>query len=411
MSGDTYTASALLATDRTACVVLVKDTKGAGPYADKSDFIQKIYAESGVQDRVHLIDISAKNVRINDLWKDVQANFKLGKPIPRAGQSGASELDGIRLRLCQTAEPVNQWPRSITAVTGLLANQWSPATAETVARAWRRGTLPTDMKTALYEYMAGKFKGINFELRSHILVCWSRQSGKRGGAHIELDSSYAGIRQVAEHFSQSRATVLLAGDERGDHLERMSRDAGPHVIDVSNMWKSDTWADHFQDTGFLAQLAFFRYLDEEGSHKVIHFGMRSGMLEAMALMGMETFYLEPISSGSGDRMMAFQKNGITYERIQIRQVPTLTGQLTENNKLYTESRLNNFTDKEGKKLGIPQNNRNWALAAAKARNVSVPVKRGMSVVAIAEQLRARRGFSEDDLNKITTRLEQAMANA
>jgi len=139
--------------------------------------------------------------------------------------------------------------------------------------------------------------------------------------------------------------------------------------------------------------------------------MRSGMLEAMALMGMETFYLEPMDSGSGGRMVVIRNKGITYERIQIDQVPTLTGQLTENEKLYTGDKLNGFVKQVARNEGIPQARRDWALAAAKAKNVGMQVKPNASMATIAQQLKARRGFSEVDLKKIVTRLEQAMANA
>jgi hypothetical protein len=48
---------------------------------------------------------------------------------------------------------------------------------------------------------------------------------------------------------------------------------------------------------------------------------------------MKTFFLEPISlkDGSGKRMLAFQRNGITYNRIQIDTPPGLTGRIVDNN--------------------------------------------------------------------------------
>ena len=47
MSGDTYTAAALLKLDPLIRILLIKDTRGIGAHADKSGLIRKIYEETG----------------------------------------------------------------------------------------------------------------------------------------------------------------------------------------------------------------------------------------------------------------------------------------------------------------------------------------------------------------------------
>lgn len=340
MSGDTYAAAALLAADTTVRVILVKDTRATGQYADKSGLIQKIYGEGGVMGRVHLLDISSGDLRVNDLWKLYKDAYATRMPAPRRGPTTASKLYYDQM-------PVG-WPRSITAVTGLLASKWKAdpdGTSAAIATAWKVGRLPTEQKFALYGYMGRKFQKNNFDIKPNIVVLWSRQSGKRGGAHPELDSSYEGIRQLTRALLEcgKPVTVLLAGDERNDKLNAFANLPGmDNVISVSDMWEDPVWKEQFGDAKFLAQFAFYKYLAEE--YNVIHIGMRSGMLESMALLGMKTFYLEGAGSGSGSRMTGFSNAGITYSRIVIGSAPGITGRISEQRKLYTTDVLSERID-------------------------------------------------------------------
>ena len=311
MSGDTYSAAALLKLFPGTRIILIQDTKGSGAYADKSGTILKIYQETGVHAQVEVLNVSHRSqLRNTTIWDAVKDKYQTGAKVPpKALRLGDQDDEDTLLKkalhaLCWRYEPKGKWPRSITAVTGLLANKWREQpglTERTIAAAWKVGKLPAELKFALYEYMAGKFAKTGFEnIRKNILVLWSRQSGKKGGAHLELDSSYEGIRQLAHYFAveSPRATVLLAGDERNGKLAYLgTQDA--HVIDVSEMWKGPVWTRLFGEATFLGQFAFFKYLAND--YNVIHLGMRSGVLEAMALLGMETFYLEPVSleTGSG----------------------------------------------------------------------------------------------------------------
>jgi hypothetical protein len=346
MSGDTYTAAALLKLDPGVRILLVKDTKARGAYADKSGFILKIYQETGVIGQVNQIDISSTAIGIGEIWEAVKDKYSKSEAVPPVSpppKVPVTPLENKLRELCHSYEPRGQWPRSITSVTGLLASRWQrePArTEKTIAVAWKAG-LPTDLKIILYEYMYGKFKKINLDIRKNILVLWSRQSGKKGGAHLELDSSYEGIRQLAWYFAEEnpRATVLLAGDEKNGKLADLATKCA-QVVDVSEMWEDTVWKTHFGQAKFLAQFAFFKYLSSD--YKIIHLGMRSGVLEAMALLGMETFYLEPISlaTGSGKRMVAFQNNGITYKRVQINTPPGLTARIVDKKPfLYSQEKV------------------------------------------------------------------------
>jgi hypothetical protein len=339
MSGDTYAAAALLAADSSIKIILVTDRKATGQHADKSGTIKKIYTESEVINRVEVLDLSTSAVKIKDLWEGIKDAAKKGQRAPSVRASTNDDLDGKLGLLYYNYTPQGRWPLSITAVTGLLANQWETrrdTTTKAIAKAWKVGKLPPELKIALYGYMARKFAKTKLDIARNVVVLWSRQSGKRGGAHLELDSSYTGIRQLARDFINcgKPVTVLLAGDERSGKLDALaSRPDMIDVVNISDMWEDSVWKTHFGKATYLAQFAFFKYLAEESN--VVHVGMRSGMLEAMALLGMHSFYLEGAASGSGDRMTGFTNAGITYTRIVIPDAPGLTGRISEKNKFYT----------------------------------------------------------------------------
>ncbi len=324
MSGDTYAASAYLSVDPGARIVLVKDTKEP---QDKTDAVtMKFYRECGLEGRVVPIDISGTPVKVKDLWREIDGKFKANAAAPAkitfAGNPGT--LPQLLSYLYYTVAPGNSWPRAITAVTGLLANAFESkpdASAKAVADLWKIGKFSTDMKFALWEYAGTKFAKTGFNIRENIVAIWSRQSGKKGGAHIELDSSYQGIRQLVDYFAPAKATVVLAGDERNGKLAEIASGYG-QVVNVAEMWKDDFWKTNFAGVSVLAQMAFFKFLAE--GFEVIHVGMRSGMLETMALLGMKVFYMEPGPSPSGKRMLAFRRAGIPYTRVQIGAPPGLT---------------------------------------------------------------------------------------
>jgi hypothetical protein len=413
MSGDTYSASALLAADPEARIILVKDTQARGQYADKSETILKIYTEAGVRDRVAVEDIS-NVLDIVDFWKSISKSTESSK-LPDGNST--DPLAAFQRKLCNDYEPRGQWPRSITAVTGWLAKLWKrkrDTTQAAVARAWKVGKLPSDQKFALYEYMAQVFAKTHFNLRNNIVVLWSRQSGKSGGAHLELDSSFQGIRQLADAFcATNRATVILAGDERGTKMQDLAAQS-VHIVNATQMWKAPVWERMFGDAKFLAQFAFFKYL--AGDYNVVHVGMRSGMLEAMALLGMKTFYLEGAGSGSSDRMLAFKKNGITYTRIEIDRAPGLTGRLVEQKQLYTQGKLDhafyqgrkaNWKDPAFRNFkGLSPKQINQASRRfTKAKLLDIPLnpptyRNGDRLTKLADDLRRVRGFTQQSIDNI-----------
>jgi hypothetical protein len=334
MSGDTYAAAALLAARPEMRLLLVKDRNAPANYTDKSTQIMSVYEASGVKNQVIEIDITGQG-SIEALWKDAKERAKMNWNAP----DKMSEDPLVKQRVVMYFQDPVGWPRLITAVTGFLASIWNDATRKTVAKAWNRIKLPDEQLAAVEQYIATVFAGSN--VRNNIVVLWSRQSGKHSGAHLELDSSYTGIRQLAYEFAEkrTRATVLLAGDERNHKMEDFAKN-WPNVFNVTDMWNDPFWKKAFGESSFLGQLAFYQCLREK--HNVVHVGMRSGMLEAMALLGMEVFYLEGETNGSGNRMVAFSNAGITYTRVKIHCAPSISGYISETKRKYSVEQLEKF---------------------------------------------------------------------
>ncbi|MFF5472410.1 DUF4157 domain-containing protein [Streptomyces achromogenes] len=191
-----------------------------------------------------------------------------------------------------------------------------------------------------------------------VAVLWSRFSGKNGEVHIEHDSSYFGMAQLAAGLG-SLDLVLIVGDsapknrqggekpkyasiadaytlkpeEDEAHDEEM-RSFNAKVVDLTQFWNDD---DFKRTVGTTRnhQFQVFDYLHRNATTR--HLGFRSGNLEAMALMGFTVRYMEePDSFAGGSRMEAWHADGDTgrteagglapgYERIRVSAPPTRSG--------------------------------------------------------------------------------------
>jgi hypothetical protein len=323
MSGDTFTAAVWLKLNATSKIVVVKDTKEPQDKTEK--IIMPFYRECGVAEQVTPLDISGTKLQAKDLWKALKESSSDG-----LDKAAVDPLKAEALKV-RAVKPIG-WPRAITAVTGWVANAWDAdavGTGKKIAAMWKVVKVEGELFKALDAFVTEKFSGLTAakqEIRQNIVVLWSRQSGKRGGAHVELDSSFEGIRQLARYFaiSEGTATVLLAGDESkgGGKLAALAAE-NPQIINISNMWEDAAWKEEpLKSSPYLGQFAFFSHTSK--LFNIVHVGMRSGILEAMSLMGMKTFYMEPDVCPSGKRMIAFSQANVPYTRIQIKAPAGLT---------------------------------------------------------------------------------------
>jgi hypothetical protein len=336
MPGDSFAIAAYLALTKDARVVYLRDDSLND---NKHSFITGLYGDTGVLGQVTVIDVRAiwsKGNRLTTsplkevyrLWSDDR--------VPARPQDftdpNATRQEVIREILTAIFAAFRQWPRAVTAVTGWLARSVERSRDHRLAellKKWQIATLTKGWAKDFDDFLSAK--GLT-KLAGKSLVMWSRQSGKRGGAHLELDSSYAGIRQIAKAFNEASDgdySLILAGDDKDKgtttKLQQIAEDYGG--CHLGEFWKTIEWKSKF-DENRVAQLAFWIYLNGTKS-SLVHLGMRSGNLEVMGILGMPAVYLETVGSLSGKRMTAFEKAGIPYERIQIVEAPGLTGHWAE----------------------------------------------------------------------------------
>lgn len=338
MPGDTFGVSAALALIPDLTLILVIDRNLAD---NKDSQIRGFYTECGQQGRVRELDITNFKAPTKRIWREFHTSSDT-RSVPAAVTWEGNYNDAVAVAKKNDVQKVNMvlshiyrdlcgnsWPAPIEEVTGWVGKQFEAggeAALKKVAESWKMATISTNMSETLDGYI--KAKKLD-QLRKNVVVLWSRQSGKRGGAHIELDSSFAGIKQLAAFFC-ANYSVILAGDEKfkgadgksDGKLAAIAKNL-PFVTDLSNMWDDPLWKD-FKVNGVnrLAQLLVYHHIAEH--HNVIHIGMRSGNLEGMALLGMKTFFFEPDTCPTGDRMVAFENGGIPYCRIQLTRMPGLT---------------------------------------------------------------------------------------
>jgi hypothetical protein len=167
------------------------------------------------------------------------------------------------------------------------------------------------------------------------LFLWVRINKKKpkATAHLELDTSVEGLRQivgkvVAENVRRQEASlptwqVILTGDRAFQIQDEKNAILAENCLDLMEYWKDRAWNAGW---GRREQLTLFYKLKTLG-HPMVHLGMRSGALEGPALLGVPTVYLEEQGNQQGSRMEKWTKvTAMSYHRVELDQLPTRTGQ-------------------------------------------------------------------------------------
>jgi len=175
------------------------------------------------------------------------------------------------------------------------------------------------------------------------VVVWVRFSGKRGGPHPQHDSSYQGMTQLIQIVKSTGMGVILAGDRAPSSAKanKLVKSINRVTWDLREIWKDPLWRDLLgayldKEHPRIVQLQFFDCLNRKLGG-IIHLGMRSGNLEAFALMGHRVYYMEERDIRDKARMKAWHTpnygstiTGPRYDRIIIEQPPTRTGKYIVN---------------------------------------------------------------------------------
>lgn len=161
---------------------------------------------------------------------------------------------------------------------------------------------------------------------------WIRQSGRTGGAHPELDAARSAWIQLIDGLGDGIVPVVI-GDRFPD-MDGLSL-TGKKVLNLTHFWEEMPFFLYNPPPDVLARLprgfataaegrrsqfVLFSYLQRAG-YKVVHVGMRSGVLESVALMGQTVMYLEDAGNQQRARIENLTKSMRTEREIRIRPVP------------------------------------------------------------------------------------------
>ncbi len=173
------------------------------------------------------------------------------------------------------------------------------------------------------------------------VIVWIRFSGKAGGAHAELDDSWTGLGQVVHELLKTPTlNIIVVGKPRDNKdIRDKIRKHSPGDADNARLsvwgeyWKMESkeLIDGKEDVMGKNRAAeygiFLRMIDKSWSCKLVHLGMRSGAMDAAALLGMKTLFLENFENKQikrTEKWTGADNTNPLYQRIPVSQMPTWT---------------------------------------------------------------------------------------
>lgn len=325
-TGDQFGIAAALIDDPNLDVIISKGPargKAGHHPTDRAESLAAFYRESGIEEtRIHFAEVAdLRGEGGKAMWEQsIELQEKLGP----GGSKSAIRRDTLL---------------SVSGGTDYVAEKWRPETRDRVREAWDvNGSKDEEIATWLGS------KGIP-ATGGNVAILWSRFSGKKGDIHLEHDTSYTGMEQLAAMIAPSYSAVIIAGDpyvkpESAGKFTAIAERVGLNVYDLTGFWsvKGDrdavllnAWGGNTR-TG---QFKLYDYLDRN-FEELKHLGFRSGNLEAMAMLGHNVRYLEEPGGKGGERMEAWHDQGdgrtkgggmaTGYERILVSKPPTRSGQ-------------------------------------------------------------------------------------
>ncbi|MFL5349646.1 MAG: hypothetical protein ACJ8AT_33030 [Hyalangium sp.] len=190
---------------------------------------------------------------------------------------------------------------------------------------------------AIVQWLNGRKVPFEKLKEARVLLLWSRFTGKKGEIHVEHDTSFEGMKQLIQlALNESKIDyVFIVGDKpvvsekasaeeeqkKKLRFKEMEKLSPGRIFDFTEFWRDD---DAKWCSTRMEQFKLYELLHRWSQTK--HLGFRSGNMEALALLGYTVRYLEEVKSWGGDRMERWHKTGLGYERIQVKRVPTRTGQ-------------------------------------------------------------------------------------
>jgi hypothetical protein len=314
MSGDMFGIAAAMVVSPGTGVVILKETDPEFADREEQSALFKAFYETTL--RGHGLGAPAiakrvKTVNVEDtrtVYKDLTDDKK--KKHDRVYDAG--------VRLSAGLAESDKFIRPGQATTRVgEAYERNQATATTSMRTAWRGTGVGPSEDQIRGFLTAKkiVRGKKYAL------LWVRLSAKNkiGGAHPELDTSIQGVRDLKiAAVERLRREPVIIGDNPGD------ANLLTGAIDLVEFWKQGVFATFSGLNSRLAQLRLFEYLARNG-YDLISIGMRSGAMEAPALLGIPTTYIEERGNKQAVRMQKWIGKVPGWSQAQVEELPTRTG--------------------------------------------------------------------------------------
>ncbi|RKH10944.1 hypothetical protein D7V97_12475 [Corallococcus sp. CA053C] len=309
-SGDRYAVAAALILDSKKKVCLICD--GEDPEAETEvRNISAFYRASGIsRDRIVFADVRHPS---ND-WAggDVEALYRAAKDSQQGLHVGYSNS------IVSNAFKVNA-----TLATQMLQTHWIGTPQKSLDEAFSK----------LVEQLASQLNESHRPLAGgKLALLWVRFSGKKDKshpAHPELDTSISGLSQIARMLKERGIPYAFIGDKfysRSSGARKHESFMWPPFstgLNLIEFWKHKALASDDDGQGRIAQLRFIDFLAR--TYRTVSIGMRSGVLEGPAYLGVPTIFIEDEGNPQAERWEKMLGVVPGFERLTVTMLPSATG--------------------------------------------------------------------------------------
>jgi hypothetical protein len=201
-----------------------------------------------------------------------------------------------------SGQPIKPWNKETYEATRVVGEALRDEGKQEVLRGQiRPGDAPEDLeaKTKIAEFKQAKLDP-KVSGRKCIFL-WGRASGKKGGAHKELDSHPAMLTQLAAAMRDQFPDRLLVmvGDQVISEGELIGKGIpAERLLFLGEFWNDPEYGKWMKDRN--RQRHLFGLFDQEND--AVSVGMRSGSLEGMALLGMRVIFIDDRGNNAAGRM-------------------------------------------------------------------------------------------------------------
>ncbi|WP_157231999.1 hypothetical protein [Hyalangium minutum] len=325
MSGDMFGVAAAMILDPSVSVIILRGT-----------------------DRAYLDVMDDQTERLTAFYKEVLGDVEFAKRVavgtianPQTYIKGIT-LEGGKMDPSKAAS-IRRLFSSMKTTDTVVLQRIGTATAIVSANFnWGKITdkfLRDNLQGNIRVFLEGaRFKAL-LNSESPRIFLWVRINKRKpkATAHLELDTSVEGLRQITRRIVEENAVRKAAGIPEwiialtGDSIDLnalKNKVLKDHCVNMMEFWNAPGWNKAW---GRCGQLTAFAYLYGRNA-KMVNLGMRSGGLEGPALIGIPTIYMEETDNPQQDRMkkwvgpVRLHQGDSSYHRLALSTLPTRTGQ-------------------------------------------------------------------------------------